>query len=220
MWDLPGLRIEPVSSALSDKFLTPDHQGSSLRGNLITTLWDSLSSEILISVSSSFYLGFYIFFGGTYSSIYAPLVAQRVKRLSAMQETWVQFLGQEDPLEKEMATHSSILAWRICGWRRLVGYSPRGCKELDTTEQIHFTSLHFIPLSTHFVLTFCACFYELGKTSPSLSLTGMVLCSSIPFEDCVCQEALAGQMELEWGIILVGSLEKLNAGSTWKDNCS
>ena len=41
------------------------------------------------------------------------LVAQRLKRLPAMQETWVQFLGQEDPLEKEMATHSSILAWRI-----------------------------------------------------------------------------------------------------------
>ena len=36
-----------------------------------------------------------------------------VKNLSAMQKTWVQFLGQKDPLEKEMATHSSILAWRI-----------------------------------------------------------------------------------------------------------
>ena len=43
----------------------------------------------------------------------ASLVAQRLKRLPAMQETWVQSLGQEDPLEKEMATHSSILAWRI-----------------------------------------------------------------------------------------------------------
>ena len=42
----------------------------------------------------------------------AFLVAQSVKNLPAMQETWVQFLGQEDPLEKEMATHSSILAWR------------------------------------------------------------------------------------------------------------
>ena len=41
------------------------------------------------------------------------LVAQRLKRLPAIQETWVQSLGQEDPLEKEMATHSSILAWRI-----------------------------------------------------------------------------------------------------------
>ena len=44
---------------------------------------------------------------------WASLVAQKVKRLSAMQETWVQSLGQEDPLEKEMATHSSTLAWKI-----------------------------------------------------------------------------------------------------------
>ena len=40
-------------------------------------------------------------------------VAQRLKHLPVMQETWVRSLGQEDPLEKEMATHSSILAWRI-----------------------------------------------------------------------------------------------------------
>ena len=43
----------------------------------------------------------------------SSLVAQMVKRLPVMQETWVQSLVQEDPLEKEMATHSSILAWRI-----------------------------------------------------------------------------------------------------------
>ena len=43
----------------------------------------------------------------------ASLVAQMVKNLPAVQETWVQSLGWEDPLEKEMATHSSILAWRI-----------------------------------------------------------------------------------------------------------
>ena len=41
------------------------------------------------------------------------LIAQLVKNLPAMQETQVRLLGQEDPLEKEMATHSSILAWRI-----------------------------------------------------------------------------------------------------------
>ena len=40
-------------------------------------------------------------------------MAQRVKRLPAMQETWVQSLGQEDPLEKAMAPHSSTLAWKI-----------------------------------------------------------------------------------------------------------
>ena len=45
--------------------------------------------------------------------IRASLVAQRLKRLPAMQETWVQSLGWEDPLEKEMATHSSTLAWKI-----------------------------------------------------------------------------------------------------------
>ena len=45
--------------------------------------------------------------------IYASLVAQRLKRLPPMWETWVQSLGWEDPLEKEMATHSSTLAWEI-----------------------------------------------------------------------------------------------------------
>ena len=43
----------------------------------------------------------------------ASLVAQTVKRLPTMRETWVQSLGREDHLEKEMATHSSILAWKI-----------------------------------------------------------------------------------------------------------
>ena len=43
----------------------------------------------------------------------ASLIAQSVKNLPAVQETRVQFLGQEDPLEKEMVTHSSVLAWRI-----------------------------------------------------------------------------------------------------------
>ena len=42
-----------------------------------------------------------------------PLVAQMVKRLSTVQETWVRSLGWEDPLEKEMAIHSSTLAWKI-----------------------------------------------------------------------------------------------------------
>ena len=49
----------------------------------------------------------------TYLNAPASLVAQRLKHLPAMQETWVRTLGQEDPLEKEMATHPSILAWRI-----------------------------------------------------------------------------------------------------------
>ena len=59
-----------------------------------------------------------------------------VKNLSAMQETWVQSWDQEDPLEKRMVTHSSILAWKSHGKRDLVGYSLGGHKELDTTERL------------------------------------------------------------------------------------
>ena len=59
-----------------------------------------------------------------------------VKYLPTMQETSVRSLGWEDPLEKRIATHSSILAWRIHGQRSLVGYSPWGCKQSDTTERL------------------------------------------------------------------------------------
>ena len=52
------------------------------------------------------------------------MVAQMVKHLPIMWETQVQSLGWEDPLEKETATHSSILAWESHGQRSLVGYSP------------------------------------------------------------------------------------------------
>ena len=55
---------------------------------------------------------------------WASLVAQLVKNLPAMQETWVQSLGWEDPLEKGMTTHSSIIAWGIHGQRSLECYSP------------------------------------------------------------------------------------------------
>ena len=52
-------------------------------------------------------------FEPSYKDLRAPLVAQTVKNLSSVQETWVRSLGWEDPLEKGMATHSSILSWRI-----------------------------------------------------------------------------------------------------------
>ena len=62
-------------------------------------------------------------------TIGAFLVAQMAKSLPAVPETWVQSMGWEDPLEKGMATHCSILAWRI------PRTSPWGRKESDTTEQ-------------------------------------------------------------------------------------
>ena len=61
-----------------------------------------------------------------------------IKSLPAMRETRVQSLGWENTLEKEMATHSSILAWKSHGWRSVVGYSPWGCTESDMTERLQF----------------------------------------------------------------------------------
>ena len=69
-------------------------------------------------------------------------MAQTVKHLPTRRETRVQSLGWEDLLEKEMATHSSILAWKI-PWTEEPG-SPRGRKELDTTEWLHFTILKVV----------------------------------------------------------------------------
>ena len=71
-----------------------------------------------------------------------------VKNLPAMQEIWVPSLGGKDPLEKGMATHSSFLVWRI-PWSEEpgAGYSPWGCKELDTTERLTL-SLSFFMLLT------------------------------------------------------------------------
>ena len=63
----------------------------------------------------------------------ANLVAQTVKNLPAMQETWVRFLGHEDPLEKGMATPSSILAWES-PWTEEPGGLSLGRTEQDTTE--------------------------------------------------------------------------------------
>ena len=61
-------------------------------------------------------------------------LAQMVKNLPAMLETWVQPLGWYDPLEKGMGTHSSFLAREFHGQRSVVGNSPWVCKGLDTTE--------------------------------------------------------------------------------------
>ena len=84
MWDLPRLGIKPVYPALADGFLSTGPPGKS-------------KTEFFI-----LYLG--------YTS---SLVAQMVKPLPTMQETWVRSLGREDPLEKAMATHTSTLAWKI-----------------------------------------------------------------------------------------------------------
>ena len=71
------------------------------------------------------------------------LVAQLVKNPPAMQETCVQSLGGEDPLEKEMATHSSILAWESPWKRRLEGYNPWGLQRVPGIMEKHLFYVHF-----------------------------------------------------------------------------
>ena len=70
---------------------------------------------------------------------WSSLVAQMVKNPPAMWETWVWSVGWEDPLEEGLATHSSILAWKIPWKKSLESSSPWGRKELDTTEWLSTT---------------------------------------------------------------------------------
>ena len=65
---------------------------------------------------------------------WASLLAQTVKNLPVMQETWIQYLGWEDPLEEGMATQSSVLAWRIPMDRRDWKATVHGVAKSDTTE--------------------------------------------------------------------------------------
>ena len=71
---------------------------------------ESICIYIIICILTKFHL---FNNGPSFQPNYTSLVAQMVKNLPAVQETWVRSLGWEDPLEKEMATHSSIIAWEI-----------------------------------------------------------------------------------------------------------
>ena len=66
--------------------------------------------------------------------IWASLVAQMVNNLPALRETWVRSLGRDDPLEEGMATHSSVLAWRIPMDRGTWQATVHGVTESDTSE--------------------------------------------------------------------------------------
>ena len=78
---------------------------------------------------------------------WTSLVAQMVKNLPVMWETWVQSLGQEDPLENRMSTHCSILAGNFHWQRTLADYCPWSCKECDMTEQLTHTHWFVTPLT-------------------------------------------------------------------------
>ena len=75
-------------------------------------------------------LSFPIYLRHVNNTVWETLVAQRLKHLPEMRETWVRSLGWEDPLEKEMATHSSILAWRIPWTGEPDGLQPMGSQRV------------------------------------------------------------------------------------------
>ena len=76
------------------------------------------------------------------------MVAQKVKSLPAVQKTWVQSLGLEDPLEKGMDTHSSIIAWEIPWTEESGKLQSIGCRELDTTEQLTLSLFFHLQVRT------------------------------------------------------------------------
>ena len=82
------------------------------------------------------------------------LVAQLVKNLPAVQETQVRFLGREDALEKEMATHTSILAWEIPWTEKPGGLQSMGSQELDLTYRLSHYHFLFISLNHTFSVSF------------------------------------------------------------------
>ena len=121
----------------------------------------------IISVVSSFI--FYLFF----SCLINSLVAQMVKNLPVMQETQIWLLGWEGPLEKEMTTHSSILAWRI---PFLVGCNTWICKVSDRTEQltIHFSGNQIFSLwVSYYPLHICV-------NLPPDGMSVLTACRSLP----------------------------------------
>ena len=122
-----------------------------------------------------------IYYYELFISLRTSLVAQMVKRLPTMQETWVQFLGQEDLLEKEMATHSSILAWKI-PWTEEPGrLQPMGSQRVGhdwvtVSFTIYFTNgdffwcliILFVIMSCLFLLD--TCLWELFEVLVNLCL--------------------------------------------------
>ena len=97
--------------------------------------------EVFILYFSDVFLNMPLWLRGSKNIDYYPtsLVAQTVKHLSTMWETWVQSLGQEVPWRRKWQSTPVLLPGKSHGQRSLVGYSPWGCKESDTTE---WSSLH------------------------------------------------------------------------------
>ena len=128
-WEIDGETVETVSDFIflgskitADGDCSHEIKRCLLLGRKAMTNLDSILKSRDVTLPTKVHLVRAMVFP------WASLVAQTVKRLPTMREARVRSLGWEDPLEKEMATHSSILAW---------GSSPWGRKESDMTEQLN-----------------------------------------------------------------------------------
>ena len=108
-YSLPGYSVHGIFQARVPEWV-PFPSPGDLPDPGIKPRFPALQADALTSEPQS---GLVLVFANYMELHHLSLVAQRLKRLPAMRETWVQSLGREDPLEKEMATHSTILAWRI-----------------------------------------------------------------------------------------------------------
>ena len=165
------------------------------------------------------------------------LVAQTVKNLPAMQETWDQSLGWEDPLEKEMATHSSVLAWRI-PWTEEPGGlqsmgSPRvGCDWVTNTFQLYLqlgdssSSLSHVPMAHLLTHLIPLVFSELLLYARLFQIAGAQICSArfSPTSALIYEDiwlfcwifTLRTAQNLKREVCRVKSLKQHSVGSGWK----
>ena len=121
---MANLEIVPQ---IFEKSMYPSHSNQTRKRNKRDPNWKK-RHKICHSMQTCYYIE------KTLRTQWASLVAQMVKNPPAIWKTQVQSLGQENLLEKGMATHSNILAWRISWAEEPVSYSPWGHKESDTTE--------------------------------------------------------------------------------------
>ena len=161
MWDLPRPGIEPLSPLLAGGFFIPGPPAKScvlLFKELVQAM--PVTPRVAIWFGPGFKpLGSSPWFPGVYSLSgerrqilneeichkWASLVAQTVKNLPVMQETWVRSLDWEDCLEKGITTHSSVLAWRI-PWTE----EPGGLQSLGSQRVGHDWVTHTFTLMTYF----------------------------------------------------------------------
>ena len=132
----------------------------------------------------------------------ALLVAQKIKNLSAIKETWVWSLGQEDPLEKEMAIHSSILSWEIPWIEEPVGLQSMGSQKVRH-DWVTFTSRPQRKRNCrwpHLLLSFFSIIFSLSRLSvvlPTSSVVSTVTCTL--FESCWILTHSVHQTSVSWG---------------------